>query len=244
MSVHQLDMLRTLATRHGPINSAFRAPQDEDNTSISTAHHFELDDDDFLLSKTLSNKRFCLDPEEEFNAWVYGCPPSSQTNLPHSMDFNDMLLELDEFETHVGADGRRIYKNSIDPMKTWQTWLPVFCSESLRYHGLGHTQYSRACCNPDCRLVLAAPDAPRPLQQGFISALYQCRTCGPAVLCRRCCIRQHSLSPVHIIEEWRDKFWKRILLKSLGLVVQLGHGGFPCASSRSFCSITVIDLCA
>lgn len=85
-------------------------------------------------------------------------------------------------------------------MKTWQTWLPTFCSESLRYHSLGHALYSQACCNPDCRLVLAATDAPRPLQPGFTSALYRCRTCGPAVLCGDCCIKQHTLSPVHIIE--------------------------------------------
>ncbi|KIY61026.1 hypothetical protein CYLTODRAFT_495426 [Cylindrobasidium torrendii FP15055 ss-10] len=199
--VRQLDMLRALAGQHGPTNAAFRAPQEQDDLSISTAVHYELDDDDFLLSEPLSNKRFRLDPEEEFNAWVYGCPPASHTALPMQMDFEDLLEEPEEHEVHVGAGGKRIYENSIDPMKTWRTWLPTLYNESIRHHSLGHALYSRTCCNPQCNLVLAEANAPRPLKPGFTESLYRCRTCGPAVLCRRCCIDRHILCPVHIVEE-------------------------------------------
>ncbi|KAJ7627924.1 hypothetical protein DFH06DRAFT_1338758 [Mycena polygramma] len=37
-----------------------------------------------------------------------------------------------------------------------------------------------------------------------------------------------SSSPLHVIKEWNGHFWCDTTLAALGLVYQLGHGGFPC----------------
>ncbi|KAJ3522971.1 hypothetical protein NM688_g8797 [Phlebia brevispora] len=61
--------------------------------------------------------------------------------------------------------------------------------------------------------------------------LYRCTQCfSPPVLCRRHIVEDHLHNPLHVVEEWYSerKFWKRVPLSDLGLVVNLGHGGDAC----------------
>ncbi|KAJ7347334.1 hypothetical protein DFH08DRAFT_960674 [Mycena albidolilacea] len=41
---------------------------------------------------------------------------------------------------------------------------------------------------------------------------------------------RQPLKAMFLDEEWNGSFWKTCTLKSIGLVYQLGHGGFPCPS--------------
>ncbi|KAJ7895585.1 hypothetical protein B0H14DRAFT_3426194 [Mycena olivaceomarginata] len=46
--------------------------------------------------------------------------------------------------------------------------------------------------------------------------------------CDDCCLLHHERTPLHVIEEWNGQFWVSCTLAQIGLVYQLGHGGFPC----------------
>ncbi|KAJ7026897.1 hypothetical protein C8F04DRAFT_1190146 [Mycena alexandri] len=56
----------------------------------------------------------------------------------------------------------------------------------------------------------------------------KCRDCGKFLQCKACCLSHHTTAPLHVIKEWTGLFWFTISLAALGLVYQLGHGGFPC----------------
>lgn len=63
--------------------------------------------------------------------------------------------------------------------------------------------------------------------------VYRCTHCMmPQVLCKSCIVETHDKNPLHIVEEWADeehgRFWRRLSLESLGLVINLGHGGSKC----------------
>lgn len=61
--------------------------------------------------------------------------------------------------------------------------------------------------------------------------MYRCKDCFHGVyLCKTCCIRAHTMNPLHFVEEWdsRRGFWMKTTLGTLGLVINLGHGGDQC----------------
>ncbi|THV01339.1 hypothetical protein K435DRAFT_853897 [Dendrothele bispora CBS 962.96] len=44
-----------------------------------------------------------------------------------------------------------------------------------------------------------------------------------SLVCQDCCIASHRANPLHHIQSWNGKFFERVSLRRLGLVVQLGH---------------------
>ncbi|TFK59425.1 hypothetical protein BDN72DRAFT_780779 [Pluteus cervinus] len=63
-------------------------------------------------------------------------------------------------------------------------------------------------------------------------ALHRCRDCflAPA-LCLTCLVNAHLHSPFHRVQTWTGKFFVNDNLATLGLVVNLGHGGLRCPKS-------------
>ncbi|KAF8139331.1 hypothetical protein K438DRAFT_1996130 [Mycena galopus ATCC 62051] len=63
---------------------------------------------------------------------------------------------------------------------------------------------------------------------------YCCREChGGVLFCRDCCVHQHLVNPLHVVEAWNGSHFVRTSLKTLGLWVQLGHRpGEYCASPQ------------
>ncbi|KAJ7751019.1 hypothetical protein B0H14DRAFT_2541294 [Mycena olivaceomarginata] len=59
--------------------------------------------------------------------------------------------------------------------------------------------------------------------------MFRCSDCGQFLQCMNCCLSHHRHLPLHSIEEWNGKFWVSETLENLGLIYQVGHGGFPCA---------------
>ncbi|KAJ7026189.1 hypothetical protein C8F04DRAFT_1212668 [Mycena alexandri] len=53
----------------------------------------------------------------------------------------------------------------------------------------------------------------------------RCRDClaGGQLVCKRCVVEQHQKLPLHRVQVWTGRFFQKILLKSLGLRIQLGH---------------------
>ncbi|KAF8493891.1 hypothetical protein F5888DRAFT_1617493, partial [Russula emetica] len=74
-----------------------------------------------------------------------------------------------------------------------------------------------------------------------ICGLYKCKDCfsGSLLRCRDCVVDAHRDHPFHRVEIWNGLFFTAVTLQSLGLRVQLGHGGAPCplpsAGPENFC---------
>ncbi|KAF7300659.1 TY3B-TY3B protein [Mycena chlorophos] len=73
--------------------------------------------------------------------------------------------------------------------------------------------------------------------------ILRCRECGEYLQCLECCLKGHAQTPLHTIQEWIGSYWKQTTLAELGLVYQLGHGGFPCPfPDLQKHDITVLDI--
>ncbi|KAF6758787.1 hypothetical protein DFP72DRAFT_807241 [Ephemerocybe angulata] len=62
--------------------------------------------------------------------------------------------------------------------------------------------------------------------------VYRCPSCiGGAMYCQACIVTLHQHNPFHFIEMWNGSHFTRTTLKSLGLLIQLGHEpGQHCAN--------------
>ncbi|KAJ7741465.1 hypothetical protein DFH07DRAFT_870169 [Mycena maculata] len=105
---------------------------------------------------------------------------------------------------------RKDYASSDDPMSLWRPLMDRFGDELLRHAGLGDD--------------LDDPGG----GGGTQTRLFKCSDCGQHLQCRECCLSRHELMPLHVIKEWGGEFWVDRSLADIGLVYQLGHGGFPC----------------
>ncbi|KAJ7480228.1 hypothetical protein B0H11DRAFT_1724998 [Mycena galericulata] len=117
-------------------------------------------------------------------------------------------------------------------MSLWRPLKQLFADELLRHDGLGDD-----LDQPQCALCgigySAGPAATR---------LFKCNDCGQFLQCKACCLGRHALAPLHVVKEWNSAFWVDTSLSDLGLVYQLGHGGFACVfpDSRAH-KMTVIE---
>ncbi|KIY61963.1 hypothetical protein CYLTODRAFT_494956 [Cylindrobasidium torrendii FP15055 ss-10] len=236
------DFRAPLTNKRTHINSAFRGPLDSLPTDAVSAHHLEIDEEDCVYSQPIAPKRLRLDNgdfNDEFNSWVY--------NRPETLgDVNGEISDLpapsnaDEATTYVGHGA---YENSIDPMKTWRTHQATFLQERMRFHGLGNAIHNPRCSVPKCNTRYVS-NAEHPLPDGTTDTLFRCRTCGNFLVCGSCCLERHRHNPTHIIEEWTGRSFRRTSLIHIGLVYQVGHGGYPCVKPRSpqqRRTMTVID---
>ncbi|KAJ7024551.1 hypothetical protein C8F04DRAFT_1192230, partial [Mycena alexandri] len=93
---------------------------------------------------------------------------------------------------------RKRYASSEEPMSEFHEVAQLYLDETVRAHGLGYSTSS-----PCCALCKQA--------------------------CLECCLARHNLAPLHTLEEWVDNSrWRRLTLKAIGVVYQLGHEGFEC----------------
>ncbi|KAK7681502.1 hypothetical protein QCA50_015234 [Cerrena zonata] len=61
---------------------------------------------------------------------------------------------------------------------------------------------------------------------------WRCHDCfGEPVFCTDCCRTTHLSNPFHRVSVWSDTFFYRSSLRHAGVVLHLGHNGFPCPST-------------
>ncbi|KAJ7093757.1 hypothetical protein C8R44DRAFT_890661 [Mycena epipterygia] len=133
-------------------------------------------------------------------------------------DNDDGNLEGADWDTFdaVATKKRKSYASSDDPMSLWRPLKGYFLDELVRHDSLGDDLDS-----PECAHCYAKYDA-------IHTRIFKCVECGVFLQCGDCCLNGHVLTPLHTIEEWKGEFWAEFTLRELGLVYQLGHGGFPC----------------
>ncbi|KAJ7874124.1 hypothetical protein B0H13DRAFT_1894675 [Mycena leptocephala] len=114
---------------------------------------------------------------------------------------------------------RKEYASTVDPMSIFRPMKAFFLDELLRHEGLGDDQHL-----PHCALCEAM------FEPGILGAsrLFKCNDCGDFLQCGSCCLDAHARTPLHTLREWNGSYWVDATLAKLGLVYQLGHGGFPC----------------
>ncbi|KAJ7787707.1 hypothetical protein B0H14DRAFT_2399238 [Mycena olivaceomarginata] len=100
-------------------------------------------------------------------------------------------------------------------MLQWRPLKGLFLDELLRQDGLGNDLDHPCCAHCDAHLST--------------TRMFRCSDCGQFLQCMNCCLSHHRRLPLHSIEEWNGKFWVSETLENLGLIYQVGHGGFPCA---------------
>ncbi|KAJ7023232.1 hypothetical protein C8F04DRAFT_1193688 [Mycena alexandri] len=118
--------------------------------------------------------------------------------------------------TSVATKKRKLYASSDDPMSLWRPLKAKFADERLRHAGLGDDFYDPKCAH--CKTPYVK----------HTGRIFKCHDCGQFLQCTTCCLSHHALTPLHVIKEWNGEFWIEASLTALGLVYQLGHGGFPC----------------
>ncbi|KAJ7123795.1 hypothetical protein C8R43DRAFT_1135846 [Mycena crocata] len=157
--------------------------------------------------------------------------------VPDGADFVAAAEELgDEAprEDEVTVLGKRKqYASTHDPMSLWRPMKGFFLDELNRHEGLANELQDPRCAHCSTSLSADEPSAPR---------FFKCADCGQFLQCETCCLGHHKRTPLHVIQEWNGSFWTKCTLADLGLVYQLGHGGFPCSfPDDTVYNMTVID---
>ncbi|KAJ7492940.1 hypothetical protein B0H11DRAFT_2228263 [Mycena galericulata] len=186
---------------------------EETTRTADLAIYFSSDgrrrEEEFL---NISHKKRRVKPSELDDSYAQWIPvPDAAYEDVEGLDSSPM----DGVASSTGARKRKEYASSDDPMSLWRPLKALFADQLVRHDGLGDD-----FCAPRCAVCSLSYTA--------TTRLFKCRDCGQFLQCKTCCLSRHELTPLHVIEEWNGSFWKESALAELGLVYQLGHGGFPC----------------
>ncbi|KAJ7050211.1 hypothetical protein C8F01DRAFT_1377813 [Mycena amicta] len=148
-------------------------------------------------------------------------------NLAAVVSSYDTEPDLDDLGGSAGAEKRKRYASSDDPMSVWVPHAAMFLDELLRREGLGDFTHNPHCAR--CSQALSPHDR-----------IFRCTHCGDYLQCKSCLRTEHQIRLLHVIEEWNGEFWCRTNVYSaslkaegqagLGLTFQVGHHGFPCTN--------------
>ncbi|KAJ7160865.1 hypothetical protein C8R46DRAFT_904981 [Mycena filopes] len=169
--------------------------------------------------RPLKRARLLSDLPDDYVDWT-PVPDEDDDDAAHAAanTVSSYDIELDDGGPEDAAKRKR-YLSS--PMTLWRPLAQKFLDALLRREGLG-----RATVAPACSCCKAA--------YGPGVRLFRCAQCGDFLQCFGCVGSRHTLTPLHCLKEWNGEHWVEAALSggegSLGLVYQLGHGGFPCFS--------------
>ncbi|KIY60804.1 hypothetical protein CYLTODRAFT_482795, partial [Cylindrobasidium torrendii FP15055 ss-10] len=92
----------------------------------------------------------------------------------------------------------------------------------------------------DTALAGLEESSPSPSGSDSTQRLFRCESCGPFLECEGCCLKRHSQSPLHCIQEWTGNSWTRTSLFDMGLEVQLLHSGRVCPRQSGYTNMIVL----
>ncbi|KAJ7152741.1 hypothetical protein C8R43DRAFT_1127191 [Mycena crocata] len=165
----------------------------------------------------VAHKKRRLEPEELNDSLGHWIPVGEDGFAPGELP--DPAPDVNETDAATVLGKRKEYASTHDPMSLWRPLKGFFLDEILRHEGLGDELQ-----DPRCAHCLKELDAEDPSSLRF----FKCGDCGEFLQCEMCCLAHHKRTPLHVVLEWNGFFWAKCTLADLGLVYQLGHGGFPC----------------
>ncbi|KAJ7575916.1 hypothetical protein C8J56DRAFT_1062778 [Mycena floridula] len=138
-------------------------------------------------------------------------------DLNEALPFAGIYAVWDEnSDVHVDGDVKaKRYVSSDEPLNAWIPFRDEYLEEMIGVKASDWVEGPCMHCPPG---EIALP------------ALFRCDDCfGMVPVCQECCIAEHAQLPLHIMQKWNGTFFEKISLQSLGLCIQLGHGGnSPC----------------
>ncbi|KAJ7430891.1 hypothetical protein B0H11DRAFT_2262792 [Mycena galericulata] len=192
----------------------------EDPYQVTGDRGILISDDGARRSEQLHNighkkRRIRRVPEhldDSLATWI----PVDDEGYMHGPEADD----ISGLPTEPGVSSKRkAYSSSDDPMSEFPQIQQLFSDEMLRRAALGNWTAKQTCALCE-KAVADSADT--------FTACYRCNDCGEFLQCRECCLSRHASSPLHLLEEWTGRYWKNTNLMALGLIYQLGHGGFRC----------------
>ncbi|KAJ6506112.1 hypothetical protein DFH09DRAFT_1375123 [Mycena vulgaris] len=185
----------------------------------------------------VSHKKRRVQPSELVDSW-------GQWILLPDGDRDDDGVEVDDGVYDPGAvqsesadpatlGKRKEYGSTRDPAARWRPLMGFFLDKLARQEGLGDDLQELKCALCDRVCVSGEPTSPR---------FFKCTDGGQFLQCEKCCLSNHARTPLHVIREWNSGFWVPATLGAIGLIYQLGHGGFACeASDEMVCKMVIIE---
>ncbi|KAG2120464.1 uncharacterized protein F5147DRAFT_766385 [Suillus discolor] len=205
-------------SRYVDVSEAHPAPAYERFHSYGIQHDGEMSvDTTYVLSQ----------PADEAPAH------SSSPILPTVDDWNEPDYQEPDSEFDTLQESAQIPKKkrtaAENPLLQWLPKHSHFLDEIICLEGCGHEGTLLNCrCGTEDTIHL-----------------YHCRDCfGVEMVCQMCVVDRHLSNPLHHIDMWNGSFLESIMLKALGLHVQLGHTpGEHCYNAQpvSCDEFTVID---
>ncbi|KAJ7025882.1 hypothetical protein C8F04DRAFT_1268726 [Mycena alexandri] len=163
------------------------------------------------------------------------------TDDPPLPTFNVFELDLESERYHMDLGGvfdrpatpplrerqtkghNKKFKPSDKSLYEWCGLRDEFLREVIRLEGCGDA--SEEVC-PSC---------------GKETPTVRCKQCfGGDLLCVGCCVARHAANPLHIIDVWDGRHFRRTSLKELGLRIQLHHAG--CTTPAAVDNFVILDL--
>ncbi|KAJ7028878.1 hypothetical protein C8F04DRAFT_1265444 [Mycena alexandri] len=207
---------------------------DDDDLAIPVDRSFYFSTDG-LRSKEevghLRHKKRRLEPSElndSLAEWI----PVPDENFDEDRARNPPEGDVDATAASI-LGKRKEYVSTTNPMSLFRPMSTFFVDELLRHEGLGDDLANPQCAH--CKVAFEPGDVTSP-------RIFKCSDCGEFLQCESCCLLHHKRTSLHSIQEYNGSFWVDYTLAKLGLVYQLGHGGFPCPFPDDFVrNMTVID---
>ncbi|KAJ7061573.1 hypothetical protein C8F01DRAFT_1252352 [Mycena amicta] len=217
-------------TRQDPVN--LDTGRHHRNPSVTAARSIYLSSDGVhqhrtdVLSNPRKKPRIHATEHDPFSQWH---PMPSDSTRPDAE-----AAGSEQAAEEQPGEKRKQYASSTNPMAQWRPLKALFLDEILRHDGLGNDFRHPTCAYCRQPLQTESPGGPR---------FFRCDDCGQHLQCISCCLAAHERFPLHPLKEWNGNFWTPQTLVQLGLVYQLGHGGFPCPfPDPALHKMTVIDI--
>ncbi|KAJ6489350.1 hypothetical protein C8R47DRAFT_1071693 [Mycena vitilis] len=171
-------------------------------------------------------------------------PSRLNDSLAEWIPVNDSGCQITDAMDSISGSGtptarpakRKSYASSDEPMSEFPEVQQLYFDEIMHMHGLGYSTTVQRCAL--CEQVVGTE---APVGSGR-RRFFRCKQCGVFHQCLDCCLKRHSLTPLHVLQEWTSDHWTDTTLHKLGLVYQLGHGGLPCGfPDITLRTLTVVD---
>ncbi|KAJ7142169.1 hypothetical protein C8R46DRAFT_1233204 [Mycena filopes] len=166
----------------------------------------------------------------------------------------DFQATLDSISGTEDSTKRKWYASSDDPMKEFREVSQDVLNEMMRLCGLADSMDDPQCAvchvklDPNAVAPVPAADpastanTDTETEEVLDRRMFRCADCGEFVHCKSCCLKRHSMTPLHFLKVWNGEFWADTTLWALGLIYQLGHQGGPCESPDAVLrSVVVMD---
>ncbi|KAG9218105.1 hypothetical protein CCMSSC00406_0010126 [Pleurotus cornucopiae] len=172
----------------------------------------------------------------------------------------------------TSADGRRVYRHNVAvptpspskrqcPLGDERLWIPVEATSAIssKYPAKRYTssdeplkEWQRSACQ-EYLMEFVRLEGPGAITTSKCGACdldikdglpYRCKDCfSGLLLCEGCLLRAHYEHPLHVIEKWDGRCFKRSTLRDAGLIVQLGHTpGEACACYNTVNEFVVLHV--